>query len=66
MNKSNAGANTNTLQILLDVLMVVCAFAIDYWINGSSLDDQTQVGMMVLMAVFLLNVHMNTSSHINL
>lgn len=54
MNKSNAGANTNTLQILLDVLMIVCAFAIDYWLSGSSLDDQTQVGMMVLTAVFLL------------
>ena len=54
MNKSNAGANTNTLQILLDVLIVVCAFAIDFWTYGTLLDERLQVNLIALIAVFLL------------
>ena len=54
MNKSNAGASTNTLQILLDVLTVVCAFAIDFFTYGTLLDKRSQVNLMALTAVFLL------------
>ena len=54
LNKTNSGANTNTTQILLDILVLVCAFGITFLLRGQRLDDQTQLGLEVLTGVFLL------------
>ena len=54
MNKSNAGANTNTAQMLLDALILVCAFGIAYCIQGYKIDEHTTLTMVALVAVFIL------------
>ncbi len=54
MNKSNAGANTNTVQMLLDVLILVCAFGMAFCIQGYKMEDRVTLAMMALVAVFIL------------
>lgn len=54
MNKSNAGANTNTLQMLLDVLTLVCAFGIDVLIFGRNIDSEVLLFFTILTGLFIL------------
>ena len=52
MNKSNAGANTNVLQITLDVIIMVVAYLIDLVCFGNSLEEGTLLGYTILCGVF--------------
>lgn len=54
MNRTNSGANTNTIQILLDILMLVCAYGIDCLVFGNRLEPEVQLGYFVLTIVFIL------------
>lgn len=54
MNRTNAGANTNTLQILLDVFLLVCAFGIDVLIYGRTMEIDTFFNFFILVAIFIL------------
>lgn len=54
MNKSNAGANTNVLQITLDVIIMVVAYLIDLVCFGNSLEEGTLLGYTILCGVFAL------------
>ncbi|HKM35861.1 MAG TPA: sugar transferase [Lachnospiraceae bacterium] len=54
MNRTNSGANTDTEQILLDILLLVCSFGIDKLIFGWNLNGKTLLSLVVLMAVFVL------------
>lgn len=54
MNRTNMGANTNTWQIMLDVLVLVCAFGIDILVCGSKLNTEDVMGVVVLVGIFIL------------
>lgn len=54
MNRTNSGANTDTEQILLDILLLVCSFGIDKLIFGWDIDGKTLLSLVVLTAVFIL------------
>lgn len=54
MNKSNAGANTNVLQIALDLIIMVVAYLIDLVCFGNSLEEGTLLGYTILCGVFAL------------
>lgn len=54
MNKSNAGANTNVLQITLDVIIMVVAYLIDLVCFRNSLEEGTLLGYTILCGVFAL------------
>ena len=54
MNKSNSGANTNTLQMIMDIVMLAVAYAIDVLVLGGSVDKEFQIGFLVLFSVFTL------------
>lgn len=54
MNRSNAGANTNILQIVLDVIIMVVAYLIDLLCFGSNLEADTLMGYTILCGVFAL------------
>lgn len=54
MNKSNKGANTNTIQMILDGLLVLGAFAIDFLLFGRELDQTALIAMLVLTGVFVI------------
>ena len=54
MNKSNAGANTNVLQITLDLIIMVVAYLIDLVCFGNSLEEGTLLGYTILCGVFAL------------
>ncbi len=54
MNKSNSGANTNTLQLIMDIVVLIAAYAIDILIMGNRVGKELQIGFLVLFAVFIL------------
>lgn len=54
MNRSNSGANTNTVQILLDIFILLLAFAVDVFIYGMYNDTSTLLGFFLLVGVFIL------------
>ncbi len=54
MNRSNTGANTNTVQILLDVLILLCALGLDILIWGRHLSPDELLGFSILIGVFIL------------
>ncbi len=54
MNRTNSGANTDTEQILLDILILVGAFGIDVLIFGQNLSEHSMLSLGVLSAVFAL------------
>ena len=54
MNRTNAGANTDTVQILLDVLFPAIAFGIAFLVYGGELDLRCRLGLAVLAVVFIL------------
>ena len=54
MNKSNSGANTNTLQLLMDIIVLVFAYGVDVLFVGKQLGKELQIGFLVLFAVFIL------------
>ena len=54
MNRTNSGANTNTLQILMDIILLVCAFVIDVLVFGKSVGNDSLYQYGILAAVFIL------------
>jgi len=54
MNRTNTGANTNTGQILLDALVVLCAFGIDVLVFGAKLNAEDLKGAAILVGIFIL------------
>ncbi len=54
MNRTNAGANTNTVQILLDILILVCALGLDILMYGNSIRAEELLGFIILIGVFTL------------
>lgn len=54
MNRTNAGANTNTLQILLDTLVLIGAFGLDILFFGGELSTDEVVGFSILIGIFIL------------
>ena len=54
MNRTNTGANTNTLQILLDILVMAIAYALDVLFFGSDMLQNQHVFFLVLFGVFTL------------
>ncbi len=54
MNRSNVGANTNTIQILLDALVLVIAFALNTLLFGGDLAQADFYGVAILAAIFIL------------
>ena len=54
MNRTNSGANTDTEQILLDILLLICSFGIDKLIFGWDINGKTLLSLVVLTAVFIL------------
>ena len=54
MNRTNSGANTNTVQMLLDILIVLIAFGADLIIYSKSLGPEDVLGFTVLVFVFTL------------
>lgn len=54
LNRTNTGANTNTIQILLDILILLCALGLDIWLFGLSLNAEELLGFTILIGVFML------------
>lgn len=54
MNRTNSGANTNTIQILIDILLLVVAFCLDYVFLGRNLDSDALLGFTILIGIFIL------------
>ena len=54
MNKTNIGANTNIIQMLLDILIIEVAFGISIVINTNSLNQNQVFGTFVLSTIFAL------------
>ena len=54
MNKSNSGANTNTLQMLMDIVLLAVVYIVDILVSGKNIDDELKIGFLVLLAVFVL------------
>ena len=54
MNRTNAGANTNILQMLLDIVALICAFAVDVFIMRKTLEPGVILGLAILFAIFTL------------
>ncbi len=54
MNRTNSGANTNTLQILMDIILLVCAFVADIFCFGKYIKAEEFYQYGILAAVFIL------------
>lgn len=54
MNRSNAGANTNTIQIIIDALLVIAAFSITLALLGEGMDGRSIMQFTVLTGIFIL------------
>lgn len=54
LNRTNAGANTNTVQILLDILLLVLALGLDILLFGLKLNTDELVGFILLIGVFVV------------
>lgn len=54
MNRSNVGANTNTIQIIIDALLVIAAFSITLALLGEGMDGRSIMQFIVLTGIFIL------------
>ncbi len=54
MNRTNTGANTNTVQILLDILILLFALGINFFCFGLQLNTDELIGFVILICVFIL------------
>lgn len=54
MNRTNAGANTDTEQILLDIFLLICSYGISAIIFGQFLDEHSLLRLTVLTLIFIL------------
>lgn len=54
MNRTNTGANTNTMQMLLDTLVLLCALGLDVLICYRNLSQEDLIGFSILIGVFIL------------
>lgn len=54
MNRTNTGANTNTVQILLDIFILLCALGLNVLLFGSQLNTEELLGFSILIGVFIL------------
>lgn len=54
MNRTNSGANTNTIQILIDILILACAFGIDCLIFRNTFEPGMLGSMTILIVIFML------------
>lgn len=54
MNKTNVGANTNILQILLDILIFVISYAASCIICFKYMDSSKIINLFILVCVFVL------------
>ncbi len=52
MNRTNTGANTNTVQILIDIFLMIFSFMMSSTINYGKLDGSQYLGMAILCGVF--------------
>lgn len=52
MNKSNSGANTNTFQILLDIVLVAAAYLVNVLMRGNTIGEDMLLQFSILVAVF--------------
>ena len=54
MNRTNAGANINTIQLLIDILIMALALALDMAICGGDLSPESLGKYVLLFGVFTL------------
>ena len=54
MNRTNTGANTNTMQMLLDTLVLLCALGLDVLICYRNMSREDLMGFSILIGVFIL------------
>lgn len=54
MNRTNTGANTNTLQMLLDIFLLVCAFGIDLILFIKRIQVNDILNLLILVGIFAL------------
>ena len=54
VNRRNSGANTNTLQILLDIVSLLIALVMDILFFGNLMAEEDWVGMFALTVLFIL------------
>ena len=54
MNRTNVGANTNTVQILLDIFILLFALGINILLFGTKLGSDELSGFIILAGVFIL------------
>lgn len=54
MNRSNVGANTNSIQIIIDALLVIAAYSITLALLGEGMDGRLIMQFTVLTGIFIL------------
>lgn len=54
MNRTNSGANTNTIQILIDALILAAAFGLDCLFFRSRLTAELLGSLLILTGIFIL------------
>lgn len=54
MNRSNSGANTDTLQMIMDIVVLAISYGIAEIAAGSIVQGEQQIGLFALYAVFTL------------
>lgn len=54
MNRTNTGANTNTVQILLDIFVVVLVFGVELLCYGDAIGFEDIKGFSILVLIFIL------------
>ncbi len=54
MNRTNSGANTNTMQMLLDIFILVLALGVDTLLYHNRLTPDERLGFIILIGVFVL------------
>lgn len=54
MNRTNKGANTDTIQMLIDALILLGAFGVDMLFRGRQVGDKAIVTATVMMLIFLI------------
>ena len=54
MNRTNTGSNTNTMQMLLDTLVLLCALGLDVLICYRNMSREDLLGFSILIGVFIL------------
>jgi len=54
MNRTNSGANTNTIQMVFDALLLVLAYAIDVFFFGKNMSGETIGSLTILVGIFIV------------